>query len=69
MLDSISGRQLAEWQAFFRLEPFGFEWQEIRLASLKAFVVNLLRRKDDAVPVIEDFMLRVQGNEDDGDDG
>jgi len=28
LLDGISAAELAEWQAYYRFEPFGDEWQQ-----------------------------------------
>lgn len=36
MLESITSRQFAEWQAFFELEPFGSRWDDLRFGQLAA---------------------------------
>jgi len=43
LLARISGRELAEWQAYFRLEPFGEERADLRAAIVAATVANTAR--------------------------
>jgi len=42
MLDEISWEQFVEWQEFFRLEPFGYAVEEIRLARLLSHTATLV---------------------------
>jgi hypothetical protein len=43
LLHRISSRELAEWQAYFRLEPFGEERADLRAAIIAATVANTAR--------------------------
>lgn len=45
MQDEISSREFAEWQAYYRLEPFGQHVMDIRLAHLMAWIGNALGSK------------------------
>jgi hypothetical protein len=58
VLSELSTRQLAEWQAYYQLEPFGGEWH--RTALLASLVANANRdaekkpepfKVDDFLPV------------------
>lgn len=57
MLDQISSRQLAEWEAYFRVEQLGDspEWRaDVRSAVATSNIVNLFAKKptkpDDMMP-------------------
>ena len=54
----ISSREFAEWMAFYRLEPFGEERADLRMAILAAVIANANRdpkqRKQPYEP--KDFM-------------
>jgi len=41
LLQSISGKQLTEWMAFFELEPFGQEWMQTGMIT--AMIANVNR--------------------------
>lgn len=43
MLAGMSSRQLAEWQAFWRVEPFGELREDWRWACLLATLANMMR--------------------------
>lgn len=51
MLASMSNREFVEWQAYFRLEPFGAERADLRAGIVAATVANVAggRRKGQAV--------------------
>jgi hypothetical protein len=56
MLASISGKQFAEWNAYYILEPFGDEW--LRTAMLASLIANA-NRDADLKPepfLLQDFM-------------
>lgn len=55
LLDRASGRELAEWQAFYLLEPFGEERDDMRAAMVAALMTNLLSKRDKPVEP-KDFM-------------
>ena len=57
MLSSIGARQLAEWQAFSALEPFGYEAEVALPAGIVASVVaNCHRAPGDPAFTPGDFM-------------
>lgn len=45
MQDEISSREFAEWQAYYRLEPFGESVTDVRLAHLMAWIGNMFSKK------------------------
>lgn len=45
MLSMISSRQLAEWMAFYKLEPFGFEAMMYGHAITSSTIANAHRKK------------------------
>lgn len=45
MQDEISSREFAEWQAYYRLEPFGERVTDVRLANLLALIASGLGGK------------------------
>ena len=48
---------MAEWEAYFMLEPLGEERQDIRFAQLCQLLGNIHRSKKQAKFKIEDFLL------------
>ena len=62
MLESISGRQLAEWMAYARLEPFGEERADLRMAILAALIANVNRdpKKKSSPYEVSDFMPKFE---------
>lgn len=40
-LSSMSAKQMAEWEWFFQLEPFGSEVDELRLAQIAAVLATI----------------------------
>jgi len=57
LLSRISSRELTEWMAFYRLEPWGAEVDDQRAALVAATVANTWRAKGPPAKV-EDFMPR-----------
>ncbi len=45
-MSSTTSRELAEWQAFARLEPFGPRREDVRAGTIAATVYNMNRGKD-----------------------
>ena len=43
LLERISSRELAEWQAYYMLEPFGEERKDLRAGTISATVANIAR--------------------------
>lgn len=57
MLAEITSEQLAEWMAFFRLEPWGAHEDDRRMATVAATVANTIPRKKGSKPYkAEQFM-------------
>lgn len=56
----MSSRELTEWMAFFRLEPWGTEVEDRRAALITSTVANAFRdtKKQRRPFTIEDFMPR-----------
>lgn len=45
MLDTMSSGQLAEWMAYYAIEPFGVEFLDAHFSQLNATMVNKDRKK------------------------
>lgn len=45
MLKQMSSHLLTEWMAYYNLEPFGDELQDVHLARLTATLLNVNRKK------------------------
>lgn len=59
LLEAIPSRLLSEWMAFYRMEPFGPERDDVRNAHLMALLANIHRDpKRSSAYEIEDFLLR-----------
>lgn len=59
MLSRISARELMEWMAYYRLEPFGQERENLHAAMVAAAVVNVNRGERQRPVKPADFMLRM----------
>lgn len=65
LLDELSSSQLAEWIAFYQLEPWGEERADLRAGIVASTIANVNRspkRKKPYAP--EDFMPRFEDEED-----
>jgi hypothetical protein len=61
LLGRVTSRELTEWMAYERLEPFG-EWRaDLRAALVAMVMANAWRGKDQKAFTIEDFMLKFDG--------
>lgn len=56
MLAGMSSRQMAEWRAFWQVEPFGVFREDWRFACLLAMLANMFRGKDTAPVGPQEFM-------------
>jgi hypothetical protein len=65
MLEGLTSRQVAEWQAFSAVEPFGEDRADYRVAYALAVIVSLLKGKDGPPVSVADFFPRVGVLEDD----
>jgi len=61
----MSAREFAEWQAFYRLMPFGPDLDDSRFGTIAASLVNPYRGKGERAARPEDFMVsrRIGGEE------
>ena len=41
-MDELTSTELSEWEAYFRLEPFGEERADFRTASLSSVLMNIV---------------------------
>lgn len=58
MLDRIDSRELSEWMAFYKLEPFGEDRADLRMAILAQVCASPYSKK----PVkVEDFIPKFDG--------
>ena len=60
LLVRISSKELAEWMAFYKLEPFGEERADIRAAIVACTMANLWRGKSQPAHRLEDFMPKFE---------
>ena len=65
MLASISGQQFTEWIAYAKLEPFGEERADLRMAILATLIANAIRDPDKQPTPFEvsDFMPQFEKQE------
>lgn len=56
ILSSLSYRDLREWQAYDRIEPFGERRADLRSAQLCALIANVVPTEKDREFSAEDFM-------------
>jgi hypothetical protein len=56
----MSSREFSEWQAYFRLEPFGEDRADIRAALVASVVANVNRnpKKRPKAFAVKDFLLK-----------
>ncbi len=64
MLKRISGNDLVEWMAYAKLEPFGEERADLRMAVLGSFLGNVLYQlhtgKEDTPFTVENLMPKFE---------
>ena len=58
LLARTDARELAEWQAFYRLEPWGSGEDEFRAAMIASTIANGQRKKGQRAFKPKDFMRR-----------
>lgn len=57
LLEQLDNQELIEWQAFYRINPFGLERQDLHAGIVASTVANVNRGKRKAFKVSE-FMPR-----------
>lgn len=60
LLARISSRELAEWMAYYEIEPFGEERADVRAALVASTVANVHRGKKRRAYKLDDFMPRFE---------
>jgi len=55
-LSHISSKEISEWMAYNRIEPFGEERADIRSAIIACTLANVYRGKDKPPFKIDDFI-------------
>lgn len=68
LLERTSGQELAEWEAYYRLEPWGEERADLRSGVLASLICNALRGKSGKTRKPQDFMLRFGADAESGPD-
>jgi len=58
LLASTDSRELAEWEAYERLEPFGEQRADWRIAQVACILANVNRKKGAPAFKVDDFMLK-----------
>lgn len=58
LLAEMPSGLLAEWEAFFALEPWGAHIENTRAALLASVIANVLRGERTRAYKLEDFLLR-----------
>lgn len=59
MLREISIHEFREWRAYYDLEPFGEERQDLRIGSIVSTLVNIYRKKGKPAVSIRDGTIKV----------
>lgn len=60
LLSRIDSRELSEWMAFYKLEPWGDERADLRIAILASLYANANRKKGQAPFKPSDFIPRFE---------
>lgn len=56
MLKELSSAQIAEWIAYYNLEPFGFESDWLQTGVITSMIANVNRKKGAKPAMPEDFI-------------
>jgi len=56
MLKELSSAQIAEWIAYYNVEPFGFTTDWLRTGVVAAMIANVNRKKGAKPAMPEDFV-------------
>ena len=63
LLARVSARELSEWQAYYTLEPWGEERDDLRAGIIASVVANVHRSKGGKTWKPSDFVLEFQPRE------
>ncbi len=58
MLSRMSGRELSDWEAYYRLEPFGAERGDLQAGIVASTLINAFQRKGNKPMQPSDFLLQ-----------
>jgi hypothetical protein len=58
LLNQIDAKELMEWRAFYNIEPFGEEREDLRMAMVCCTLANIHRGKNTPPYRLSDFLLR-----------
>lgn len=64
LLARISSLELSEWMAFYSIEPFGTERDNLHAGVVASATVNLWRDSDDEPARPQDFLLQFGAQDD-----
>lgn len=64
MLDTMSSNELTEWQAFFKIEPWGEDRADWRSAQIAALIYTANKGKRSPKREVRDFMWSHINNKD-----
>lgn len=56
LLDRVSSEELAEWQAYYKLEPFGPMVSHVMVAQLTQLMANVNRQRNSEPYKLADFL-------------
>jgi hypothetical protein len=63
LLSRTSSHELAEWMAYYQLEPFGEERGDLRSGIISSVIANVNRGKGTAAYTPRDFMPFIEKQE------
>ncbi len=56
LLAELTSAELAGWAAYYEVDPWGRERQDMMLAQIAALIYNVNRKKDAPARAVKDFM-------------
>lgn len=60
MLAEMPGRIFDEWQAYYRVEPFGQKVANSQVAQLNTTLANIHRKPHTSLFKLDDFLLKIE---------
>ena len=60
MLAEMPARLFDEWQAYYRIEPFGQKKSDSQVALLNATLANIYRKKHTSAFTLDDYLLKIE---------
>lgn len=68
LLEELSSLELAEWNAYFKVEPFGAVFEDMHFAALESLIANANRKKGTSPIHPKKFMLHQPGERENAQD-